>query len=255
MSSRSSSARASRRTPAARAARAAGASPRLRAPRLAPSVLSADFGRLAEQVREVESGGADLLHVDVMDGHFVPNLSIGVPVVEALRRATRLPLDVHLMIEEPARYLEAFARAGADWISVHVEAERHLHRTLQHIRALGLRAGVAVNPATPLLSVEPVAASVDLVLLMSVNPGFGGQRFIEPVRDKIRELACLRRARGWSFDIEVDGGVDASNAPALAALGADVLVVGSAIFGGGRAAAATRDLRRRLSASPRRASR
>jgi ribulose-phosphate 3-epimerase len=218
-------------------------------------VLAADFGRLAEQVREVEGGGADLLHVDVMDGRFVPNLSIGVPVVEALRRVTRLPLDVHLMIEEPSRYVEAFARAGADWITVHVEAERHLHRTLQHVRGLGLRAGVALNPATPLVSIEPVAGELDLVLLMSVNPGFGGQRFIEPVRDKIRALDSLRRERGWRFEIEVDGGVDAANAASLAALGADVLVIGSAIFAGGRPGPATRDLRRRLSAPTARSAR
>jgi ribulose-phosphate 3-epimerase len=214
-------------------------------------VLSADFARLGEQVREVESAGADLLHVDVMDGRFVPNLSIGVPVVEALRRLTRLPLDVHLMIEEPARYVDTFARAGADWITVHVEAERHLHRTLQQVRGLGLRAGVALNPATPVSLIEPVAGGVDLVLVMSVNPGFGGQRFIEPVRDKIAALARLRRERRLRFDIEVDGGVDAANAGALARLGADVLVVGSAVFNGGRPGAALRALRRRLSAARR----
>jgi ribulose-phosphate 3-epimerase len=218
--------------------------------RLAPSVLSADFARLGEQVSEVEAAGADLLHVDVMDGHFVPNLSIGVPVVEALRRVTRLPLDVHLMIEEPARYVEAFARAGADWISVHLEADRHLHRTLQAVRALGLRAGLAINPATPLTGIEPVGSDVDLVLLMSVNPGFSGQRFIEPVREKIRQLDRLRRERGWKLDIEVDGGVDATNAASLAGLGADILVVGSAIFNGGRPGAATRNLRRLLSGAP-----
>jgi ribulose-phosphate 3-epimerase len=210
---------------------------------VAPSVLSADFARLGAQIHEVESAGADLLHVDVMDGRFVPNLSIGIPVVEALRRLTRLPLDVHLMIEEPSRYVEAFARAGADWISVHVEADPHVHRTLQQIRALGLRAGVALS------SVEMVGGDTDLVLLMSVNPGFGGQRFIEAVRDKICALDQLRHRRDWHFEIEVDGGVDRSNAASLAALGADVLVIGSAIFKGGRPAAATRALRRLLSSN------
>ncbi|MEE9218071.1 MAG: ribulose-phosphate 3-epimerase [Acidobacteriota bacterium] len=214
---------------------------------MAPSILSADFGRLAEQVREVEAAGATLLHVDVMDGHFVPNLSIGIPVIEALRRATRLPLDVHLMIEEPGRYVEAFARAGADWISIHAETDRHLHRTVQQIRALGLRAGVALNPATPVSSVELVAEKLDLVVLMSVNPGFSGQSFIESVRDKICVLDQMRHRRGWKLDIEVDGGVDRSNAASLASLGADILVVGSAIFSGGRPGPATREMHRLLS--------
>ena len=249
MSSRSSSTkakRAPRRTkrPPARSRRSKTGQPSVR---VAPSVLSADFARLGAQIREVESGGADVLHIDVMDGCFVPNLSIGIPVVEALRRTTRLPLDVHLMIEEPSRYVEAFARAGADWISVHVEADPHVHRTLQQIRALGLRAGVAFNPGTPLSSVDLLGGAVDLVLLMSVNPGFGGQRFIEAVRDKICALDQLRHRRGWHFDIEVDGGVDRTNASSLAALGANVLVIGSAIFNGGRPAAATRDVRRLLS--------
>lgn len=251
MSSRSSSTRA-KRAPARARPRKANV-PSGRRARVAPSVLSADFANLGAQVQEVESAGAELLHVDVMDGRFVPNLSIGIPVVEALRRVTRLPLDVHLMIEQPSRYVEAFARAGADWISVHVEADPHLHRTLQQIRALGLRAGVAVNPATPLASLELVGGEIDLAVLMSVNPGFGGQRFIEAVRDKICALDQLRHRRGWRFEIEVDGGVDRANAASLAALGADVLVVGSAIFNGGRPAAATRDLSRVLSrtATPR----
>lgn len=242
MSSRSSSTKAKRATARSRRSRTNPPSVRV-----AASVLSADFARLGAQIRELEGGGADVLHIDVMDGRFVPNLSIGIPVVEALRRATRLPLDVHLMIEEPSRYVEAFARAGADWISVHVEADPHVHRTLQQIRALGLRAGVAINPGTPLSSVDLLGGDVDLVLLMSVNPGFGGQRFIEVVRDKICTLDQLRHRRGWHFDIEVDGGVDRANAASLAALGADVLVIGSAIFKGGRPAAATRDLRRLLS--------
>jgi ribulose-phosphate 3-epimerase len=201
---------------------------------VAPSILSADFGRLAEEVRAVDLAGCDQIHVDVMDGRYVPNLTIGPLVVEAVRRATSKPLDVHLMIVEPERYLEAFARAGADTITVHVEASVHLHRTIQQIKALGKRAGVALNPHTHESAIDHVLDDLDLVLVMSVNPGFGGQSFIPAV---VRKIAALRRRleeRGRplsSIDIEVDGGINASTAADVAAAGANLLVAGSAVFG------------------------
>ena len=198
---------------------------------IAPSILSADFGRLAEQIREVEKAGADLIHVDVMDGRFVPNLTIGPIVVEAAKRATKLPLDVHLMIVEPERYIDAFAKAGASRISVHVEACPHLHRTLQQIKAAGAMPAVAVNPSTPLAAVEEILGDAGMILLMSVNPGFGGQSFIPATVDKVRRLKAMLSARARAVDIEVDGGVQPGNAKQLREAGANVLVAGSAVFG------------------------
>ena len=200
--------------------------------KLAPSILSADFGRLAEEVRAVENAGADWIHVDVMDGHFVPNLTIGPDVVKAVRRATTLPVDVHLMITEPDRYLDAFVAAGADWLGVHVEACVHLHRTVQRIRELGAKASVAVNPATPLGLVEPILEHVDMVLLMTVNPGFGGQKFIPSVVPKIRELRRWIDERSLNVLIQVDGGVCAETVDLLVDAGVDVFVAGSAVFQG-----------------------
>jgi ribulose-phosphate 3-epimerase len=200
---------------------------------LAPSILSANFARLAEDVQAVLEGGATLLHVDVMDGHFVPNITIGPPVVASLRKATALPLDVHLMIENPDQYISAFVDAGADWISVHQEACVHLHRTLDHIRNQGVNAGVVINPATPVQLLEEVLDMVDHVLVMSVNPGFGGQKFIPNSLAKARKLAMMRSARNARFRIEMDGGIaDETIAEAVLA-GVEVLVSGSAVFGHG----------------------
>ncbi len=198
--------------------------------KIAPSVLSADFGILAEEIARVEPE-ADLLHVDVMDGHFVPNLTIGPLVVEAIHRRTRVPLDVHLMIQNPERYIGAFAQAGASYLSVHVEVCPHLHRTIQQIRETGVKAGVALNPSTSLHTVEQVLDQVDLVLLMSVNPGFGGQAFIPFVLKKIEELARRRQRLNPRPEIEVDGGIKIENCRAVAQAGATILVAGSAIFG------------------------
>ena len=197
---------------------------------LLPSVLSADFRRLGEQVAEVERAGADRIHIDVMDGRFVPNITVGPLVVEAIRHGTNLPLDVHLMIVEPERYLDDFAAAGADVILVHQEACPHLHRTIERIKNLGKQAGVVLNPATPSTTLEEVLPAVDQILLMSVNPGFGGQRFIAASIDKIRRLRDLLDERGSSAAIEVDGGIDSTTAPQVAAAGATLLVAGSAIF-------------------------
>ena len=200
--------------------------------KIAPSILSADFGRLAEEVRAVDEAGADLIHVDVMDGRFVPNLTIGPIVVRAVRAATHLPLDVHLMIVEPEKYVEEFAAAGADIITVHVEACVHLHRVIQQIKALGKKAGVSLNPHTPVSILDHVLGDLDLVLIMSVNPGFGGQSFIPAALDKIRALAAKKKAdrRFSSIDIEVDGGVNAKTAGSVVAAGADILVAGSFVF-------------------------
>jgi ribulose-phosphate 3-epimerase len=200
---------------------------------LAPSILSANFARLAEDVQAVVEGGATLLHVDVMDGHFVPNITIGPPVVASLRKATALPLDVHLMIENPDQYISAFVDAGADWISVHQEACVHLHRTLDHIRSQGVNAGVVINPATPVQLLEEVLDMVDHVLVMSVNPGFGGQKFIPNSLVKARKLAMMRAARNASFRIEIDGGIGEETIAETVLAGVEVLVSGSAVFGHG----------------------
>jgi ribulose-phosphate 3-epimerase len=191
---------------------------------LAPSILSADFGRLSEQIQQVQRGGAGVVHVDVMDGHFVPNITLGPPVVKAIRKHTDLPLDCHLMIENAERWVDAFADAGANWISVHVEALPHLQRTVAHLRQRGLQAGVALNPATPLSVLEEILPELDYVLVMSVNPGFGGQSFIPGSLDKVRRLRAQIEARGLDTRIEVDGGVDASNVAALVKAGARALL-------------------------------
>ncbi|MBT2637182.1 MULTISPECIES: ribulose-phosphate 3-epimerase [unclassified Bacillus (in: firmicutes)] len=198
--------------------------------KIAPSILSADFARLGEEIKDVERGGADYIHVDVMDGHFVPNITIGPLIVEAIRPVTNLPLDVHLMIENPDQYIEAFAKAGADYITVHVEASRHLHRTIQLIKSTGVKAGVVLNPATPVDSLKHIIEDVDMVLLMSVNPGFGGQKFISSVLPKIREVKELADALNPELEIEVDGGVNEETARLCIEAGANVLVAGSAVF-------------------------
>ncbi len=211
--------------------------------RVAPSILSADFGRLAEEVHAIEAAGADVVHVDVMDGRFVPNITIGPLVVEAVRKVTGLPVDVHLMIVEPERYVEAFAKAGASIISVHAEVSPHLHRTLQAIRATGARPAVALNPSTDLSAIEWVLGDCEMVLVMTVNPGFGGQRYIEACTDKIRRLRAMADARGQPLEIEVDGGVKADTAGVIAAAGANVLVAGTAVFGAKDYAAAIAGIR------------
>jgi ribulose-phosphate 3-epimerase len=213
---------------------------------LAPSILSADFSRLGAQIEAVDAGGAGLIHVDVMDGHFVPNITIGPAVTAAVRRATELPLDCHLMIEQPSRYVRDFVEAGADMVSVHVEAEPHLHRTVELIRELGARAGVVLNPATPLSLLDDVLPHVDFVLLMSVNPGFGGQKLIPSVLRKVRDLRERIDGLGLDARIEIDGGVTEANLEEVAATGVDIIVAGSAVFGSEDARAATERLVRRL---------
>jgi ribulose-phosphate 3-epimerase len=200
---------------------------------LAPSILAADFSRLADQVRAASEGGATVIHVDIMDGHFVPNLTVGPPVVKSLRRATKLPLDCHLMIEDPDQYISAFAEAGADWMSVHQEADRHLDRTLHLIKSHHCLAGVVINPATPVDTLTEVLEIVDYVLVMSVNPGFGAQEFIPNALNKIRRLAELRAERGLSFRIEVDGGIAHDTVAEVVRAGAEILVAGNAVFGHG----------------------
>jgi ribulose-phosphate 3-epimerase len=209
---------------------------------LAPSILSSDFARLAEEVAAAARGGATLVHVDVMDGHFVPNITLGPPIVASLHKATPLPLDVHLMIENADRYLQAFVDAGAAWISLHQEAVPHLERQVAFLRERGVRAGVALNPATPLAALDEILPELDYVLVMSVNPGFGGQRFIPGALDKIRRLRRIIQDRGLKTQIEVDGGVDAGNIRALVEAGAEVLVAGSAVFGKGDPEGAARRL-------------
>lgn len=203
--------------------------------KVAPSILSADFARLGEEVAAVEKAGADWLHVDVMDGRFVPNLTLGPPIVKAIRRVTTLPLDVHLMIVEPERYVDAFAEAGADTITIHVEACTHLHRTLGHIKSLGKRAGVVLNPSTHEDTLAYVIDVADLVLVMSVNPGFGGQSFIREVLPKVKAIRAMIDASGRAIDLEIDGGITKETAPDAIAAGARVLVAGSAVFNGGEA--------------------
>src|SRR3989475_3556291 len=202
----------------------------MRKVRIAPSILSADFAHLADEIAAVEQAGADLVHVDVMDGHFVPNLTVGPPIVEALRKVTALPLDVPLMMTNPDAFIREFAEAGATYLTVHVEACPHLHRTVQSIKEKGVQAGVTLNPATPLISVEEILPDVDLLLIMSVNPGFGGQRFITRVLEKIKQARAMIDRPGHSVLLEVDGGVKVDNAAAIVAAGADILVAGSAIF-------------------------
>ncbi|MBL0221133.1 MAG: ribulose-phosphate 3-epimerase [Myxococcales bacterium] len=215
--------------------------------KIAPSILSADFGRLAEEIRAI--GSADYVHVDVMDGHFVPNLTIGPVVIEAVKRATSLPLDVHLMIEDAERWVSAYAKAGADLIGVHVEACPHLHRTLAQIRELGKRACVVLNPHTPVSAIEVVLPDVSQVLIMSVNPGFGGQSFIPSALDKIRALRRIIDERGLAIEIEIDGGVKVDNIAEVCAAGADVIVSGSGVFGTTDYAATIAELRRRGTAA------
>ncbi|MDR1961402.1 MAG: ribulose-phosphate 3-epimerase [Gracilibacteraceae bacterium] len=211
---------------------------------LAPSILSADFARLGEEIARVEAAGCELLHIDVMDGHFVPNLTIGADVVKALRGVTALPFDVHLMVEKPEEYIERFAAAGAAYITVHAEAARHLHRVLAQIRACGVKAGAALNPATPWENLRYVAENLDLVLIMTVNPGFGGQEFISAMLPKIAACAEWLRAENPGCLLETDGGINTRTARAAAAAGANILVAGAAVFGQADAAAALRDLRR-----------
>lgn len=214
--------------------------------KLAASILSADFGKLAEEVKAVEAAGTDWIHVDIMDGHFVPNITIGPDVVRALRRATSLPLDVHLMIEKPERYLKDFAEAGADWLGVHAEACPHLHRVIQNIRELGVRPAVALNPATPLALVENILPDVDMILLMTVNPGFGGQAFIPTMLPKIRHCRAMIDNAGFSTLLQVDGGVNEKTVRELSAAGVDVFVAGSAVFRGGNYEGNIRNLKDRM---------
>lgn len=209
---------------------------------IAPSILSADFTKLADEIAAVEAGGATVLHVDVMDGHFVPNITIGLPVVKSLRKATGMTIDTHLMIEEPGRYAVQFVEAGADMVSVHVEADVHLQRTLIAIREAGAKAGIAINPATPLSALEEALPYADFVLLMSVNPGFGGQSFIPTSLDKLRRLKKMIDDRGLETKIEIDGGIDTGNIAEIVESGAEIIVAGSAVYGGGNATDAVKQL-------------
>jgi ribulose-phosphate 3-epimerase len=210
---------------------------------IAPSILSADFSRLGEEIEAVKRGGATILHVDVMDGHFVPNLTVGLPVVQSLAAATELPIDAHLMISEPGRYAQQFVAAGASMVSVHVEADAHLHRTLASIRSAGALAGVVVNPATPIESLVEALPFADYVLVMSVNPGFGGQKFIPNAIDKVRRLRRMIDERNLDTRIEIDGGIDLQNIGAVVAAGAEIIVAGSAVFGAADPEAAVQGLR------------
>ncbi len=209
---------------------------------LAPSILAADFARLGEQIAAAERGGAGVVHVDVMDGHFVPNITLGPPVVKSIRRTTRLPLDCHLMIEDADRYLDAFVDAGADWISLHVEAMPHLQRAISHLGQRGVKRGAVLNPATPLIALEEILPELDYVLVMSVNPGFGGQSFLPASLDKLRRLRSLVTARGLPTRIEVDGGIGPDNIRSVVEAGAEIVVAGSAVFGAGDPEAAARRL-------------
>lgn len=209
---------------------------------IAPSILSADFTRLAEEIEAVRTGGANILHVDVMDGHFVPNITIGLPVVRSIRKATDLTIDAHLMIAEPGRYAVEFVNAGADMVSVHVEADKHLQRTITAIREAGAKAGVAINPGSPLVLLEEVLPYADFILLMSVNPGFGGQKFVPTSLDKLRRLRQMIDGRSLSTNIEIDGGIDLSNIAEIVAGGANIVVAGSAVFGGGTPTESVKEL-------------
>ena len=215
-----------------------------RSVRLAPSILSADFAALGAAIAAAETGGADLIHVDVMDGHFVPNITIGPPVVKSIKRVARVPLDVHLMITDPDKYAEAFVQAGADMLSVHVEVLPHLHRTIAFVKSLGVKAGIVLNPSTPTVAIEEVAADVDFVLVMSVNPGFGGQAFIPGSLRKVTAIrGMLDRAGNTQAPIEIDGGIDVGNIARAVDAGVEIVVAGSAIFGASDPAAATRALK------------
>ena len=211
--------------------------------KIAPSILSADFAKLGEEIKEVEQGGADWIHVDVMDGHFVPNITIGPLIVEAIRPVTSLPLDVHLMIEEPDRYIEQFAKAGADYITVHAEACRHLHRTIQLIRSFGVKPGVVLNPHTPVETIQHVLEDIDLVLFMTVNPGFGGQKFISSVVPKVKQLSDIVKERNLSLEIEIDGGITSETIGLCVEAGATVFVAGSAVYNQKDRAAAIQKIR------------
>jgi ribulose-phosphate 3-epimerase len=210
---------------------------------IAPSILSADFSRLGEEMEAVARGGATIIHFDVMDGHFVPNLTVGLPVLKSIARVTELPIDAHLMISEPGRYAEQFVEAGARMVSVHVEADAHLHRTLASIKAAGAQAGVVINPATPIESLGEALQFADYVLVMSVNPGFGGQKFIPTSVDKVRRLRRMIEERQLKTRIEIDGGIDRENISSVVAAGAEIIVAGSAVFGAGNPEAAVRELR------------
>ncbi|PFA68999.1 ribulose-phosphate 3-epimerase [Bacillus sp. AFS015802] len=214
--------------------------------KIAPSILSANFAELGNEIKEVEQGGADYIHVDVMDGHFVPNITLGPMIVKAIRPLTTLPLDVHLMIENPSQYIEAFADAGADYITVHVEADPHLHRTIQMIKGKGVKAGVVLNPGTPAESIRPILQDVDMVLLMTVNPGFGGQSFIPSVVPKIKQIREWANEVNPSLEIEVDGGINPETAAVCAEAGADVFVAGSAIYNQSDRGAAIEELKKSL---------
>jgi len=211
--------------------------------KIAPSILSADFSRLGEEIRDTEKAGADMIHIDVMDGHFVPNITVGPHVVEAIKKVTSIPLDVHLMIEEPDRFLKEFIKAGADLLTVHVEAPLHLHRTVHWIKESGIKVGVSLNPATPIGSLDHILPDLDLVLVMSVNPGFGGQEFIPRALDKIRALREIIREEGYKTEIEVDGGINVNNAGIVAKAGANILVMGNAFFNSKKYAEVVREVR------------
>jgi len=201
--------------------------------KISPSILSADFSRLGEHIKQLDAYGADMIHIDVMDGMFVPNISFGIPVIKSVRNLTKLPFDVHLMIEEPARYVEDFARAGADIITVHYETDRHIDRTINYIKSFGVKAGVALNPATPVNLIKHLISNLDMVLIMTVNPGFGGQKYIEYCSDKIKEVRALSDKYNKDIMIQVDGGIDASNIGEVVNSGANVIVAGSAVFKNG----------------------
>jgi ribulose-phosphate 3-epimerase len=210
---------------------------------IAPSILSADFARLGEEIQAVEKAGAGVLHVDVMDGHFVPNITVGLPVVKGLARVTQLPIDAHLMISDPGLYAEQFVKAGARMVSVHVEADPHLHRTIMSIKSAGAQAGAVINPATPVDSLQEILEFVDYVLIMSVNPGFGGQKFISTALDKVRRLRQMIDHRGLPVRIEIDGGIDLKNIQQVVEAGAEIIVAGSAVFGAKDPGQAVRELR------------